>query len=253
MPSEQDRRRADPEQWLVLRALRSRAAPALPQRRLLLAANALRPRTRHRRRCCTAFGRKSIDGYAQFDSTREQQIAAFKVLQHQLSGVRQYAGFVFQRLERRDVGPVFGPVISECLAGTSVPFRLKHLLDLPDLADEETVHFFRQHPEHKAVVLISRPDERPQVGLRQHMHTVGQWHRNRDLAPQTNFLQVKNAAPRPSAGSSLARAFSIRSNSSRSSSRRRCSPIRFQRALSEARQNGCRQAPPTRRSGLSCR
>lgn len=35
------------------------------------------------------------------------------------------------------------------------------------------------------IVFISRPDERPQVGSRQHVHAVGQWNRNRDLPPNT--------------------------------------------------------------------
>jgi len=139
---------------------------------------------------------KVDDCRAQFDGTREQKIAAVGLLQYEFARMCQNAGFALQRFGIQDMGPVFGPMIFEGLAQT-LALDLKYLLDLADLADEEAAHFLGQHTKDKAVMLISRADERPQIGSRPHVYAVGQWNRNRNLSPQTQFPTRKKRRPAP--------------------------------------------------------
>jgi hypothetical protein len=126
-------------------------------------------------------------GFAQLQAARQQQIAAFELRHDQLNGVGEYARLVLHRFGHHYVRTVFRPAVSERLV-RFVSLYLQHLLDLPDLADEKPAEFLRQQREDEAVVLISRPRQRPEIGSWAQPNTVRQGHRYGDLPPQAQFL-----------------------------------------------------------------
>src|SRR5688572_7514489 len=108
---------------------------------------------------------------AQIRGARERQVSSAEPRQNRFCRVCYDPGLDLLRL-----GHLGTVALARCPMRDHPPdwstSHLKHLLDLPDLADEEPVRLLRQNTKHKAVVLIACAREGPQMRPVAEMHAV---------------------------------------------------------------------------------